>query len=278
MSAPDPRLTLARPDLAALELECVAPAQRYAAPARMRLAAPMAAVHRAAEAGSERMDELLHGEAFDVLETRGGFAWGRARRDGYVGFVAADTLAPSGPAPTHWVRARSAFAFETPSIKSPAVGPYSLNSLVAVEAEEGDFARSSDGAWFWRGHLSPIGVFERDPAAVAERLLGAPYLWGGRSSLGLDCSGLIQAALQACGRACPRDTDLQAALGRAIARAELGRGDLVCWKGHIGMMLDGARMIHANAHHMAVAVEPVDGAIERIGAGPTGAPTGFRRL
>ena len=159
-----------------------------------------------------------------------------------------------------------------------ASGPFSLNALVAIAAEEGDFARSDDGLWFWREHLAPIGVFETDPAGVAERFLGAPYLWGGRTSLGLDCSGLVQQALYACGRACPRDTAHQAALGRGIAPAELRRGDLVGWNGHIGLMLDASRLIHANGFHMAVEIEPLATAVARIEAAGDGPPTAFRRL
>jgi cell wall-associated NlpC family hydrolase len=191
--------------------------------------------------------------------------------------VRAADLAPAGPPPTHRVSAIRTYAFAEPSIKAAALGPYSLNALVHVEREEGKFSRSAAGGWFWSAHLAPVGAFEPDPAAVAERFLGAPYLWGGRTSLGLDCSGLIQQALYACGRACPRDTDLQLAAGREIARADLARGDLVGWRGHIGMMLDGARLLHANAHYMAVAIEPVDAAITRIEAGGYG-PTVFRRI
>jgi cell wall-associated NlpC family hydrolase len=173
------------------------------------------------------------------------------------------------------VRAIRTFSFVEPSIKARPAGPISLNGLVRIEAEEGAFGRSEDGFWFWREHLAPVGVFEPDAAAVAERFLGAPYLWGGRTSIGLDCSGLVQQALYACGRACPRDTDQQAEIGRAVTRADLARGDLVCWKGHIGMMLDAGRLIHANAHHMAVAIEPVDEAIARIE--PRAGATTFRR-
>jgi len=196
-----------------------------------------------------------------------------------VGFVEAAALAPQVAPPTHWVRALRTFAFAEPSIKSASAGPFSLNALVSIEAEEGDFAREAGGAWFWRGHLAPIGLgFERDPAAAAERFLGAPYLWGGRDSLGLDCSGLIQQALYACGLACPRDTDQQAALGRDVAPNALARRDLVFWRGHVGMMLDRRRLIHANASHMAVAIEPLAEAIQRIEAKGYGRPVAWRRL
>jgi hypothetical protein len=277
MNGGDARLTLARPDLAAAALEGVAPAARYAPTRALQLAAPGAGLHRAPDPASERMDELVFGERFDALEAAGAFVWGQAGRDGYVGFVAADALAPAGPAPTHRVSAIRTFAFAEPSIKARASGPYSLNALVHVEEEADRFARCG-ALWLWREHLAPVGVFERDPAGVAERFVGAPYLWGGRTSVGLDCSALVQQALYACGRACPRDTDQQAALGHAIAQGELRRGDLVCWKGHIGLMLDEALLIHANAHHMAVAIEPLAEAVSRIEAVGYGPPTSYRRL
>jgi cell wall-associated NlpC family hydrolase len=158
-------------------------------------------------------------------------------------------------------------------------GPFSLGALVTVGGDDGAFLRAVDGAYFWAGHLAPVGFgFERDPAAVAERLLGAPYVWGGRTSLALDCSGLIQQALYACGKACPRDADQQAGLGRGVRRDELARGDLVCWTGHIGMMLDESRLIHASSHWMAAAIEPLTDVIARNEAADRGAPTAFRRL
>ena len=274
----DPRLTLARPDLAAAGLEGVAPAARYAptAPRACRVAA--AAIRTAPSPGAEQADQLLLGEIFDVLEEADGFAWGQARRDGYVGYVALDALGEPAT-PTHRVAALRTYGFERPSIKSPALGPYSLNVLVSAVEVEGRFVRDMSGAWFVDRHLAPVGLdFARDPAAVAEQHLGTPYLWGGRESLGLDCSGLVMQALLACGRACPRDTDQQeAAFFQDADPAALRRGDLVFWKGHVAMMLDAETIIHANAHHMAVAVEPLNTAIARIEAAGSGEPTSYRR-
>ncbi len=274
----DPRLTLARPDFAAAGLEGVAPAAHYAstAPRACRVAA--AAIRTAPSPGAEQADQLLLGEIFDVLEQADGFAWGQARRDGYVGYVALEALGE--PAiPTHRVAALRTYGFERPSIKSPALGPYSLNALVSAVEVEGRFVRDAGGAWFVDRHLAPVGLdFARDPAAVAEQHLGTPYLWGGRESLGLDCSGLVMQALLACGRACPRDTDQQErAFFQDADPAALRRGDLVFWKGHVAMMLDADTIIHANAHHMAVAVEPLNTAIARIEAAGSGEPTSYRR-
>jgi len=273
----DARVTPLRDGIADRSLEGVAPAEVYLDARPMVCGVPAAGVHRGPDAGSEQMDQLLFGEVFDVLEEEGAFLWGRARRDGYVGFVAAASLARPLPEPTHRICAIRTYAFAEPSIKSRASGPYSINALVTVEAQDGRLCKVADAGWMTAEHLAPIGVFEADPVAVAERFLGAPYLWGGRESLGLDCSGLIQQALFACGLACPRDTDQQAALGRAIDRAEFDRGDLVFWKGHVAMGFGEGRIIHANAHHMATAIEDLDGAIVRISAAGY-EPAGFRRL
>ena len=195
-----------------------------------------------------------------------------------MGFVEAGALARPGPAPTHRIAAIRTYAFTEPSIKSRAGGPFSINALVSVEAVEGRLSKLAGAGWATTDHLAPIGLFEDDPVAVAERFLGAPYLWGGRESLGLDCSGLVQQALMACGLACPRDADQQEALGREIAPAEFGRGDLVFWKGHVAMGCGERRIVHANGHHMATVIEPLGTAVARIAAAGAGGPLAFRRL
>ena len=273
----DPRITPFRDGIAAASLEGLVAAEVYLEPKPMTCAAPATGIRRAAEAGSEQMDQLLFGERFDVLEEEGAWVLGQARRDGYVGFVEAAALAPAGPTPTHRVSALRTYAFAEASIKARALGPLSLNSLVAVEAEDGRLAKVAGLGWVTAAHLAPIGVFEDDWAAVAERFVGAPYLWGGRESLGLDCSGLVQQALMACGRACPRDTDQQEELGEAIGRQAFGRGDLVFWKGHVALGLDAERIVHANGHHMMTVVEPLETAIARIAEAGYGQPTSFRR-
>lgn len=277
MSAMDPRLTLAGPGLAALELEGLVRADRFAPTRPMRCVLPAAAIRRSPDVAAEQMDQLLFGEAFDVLRLVQGFAWGQARRDGYVGFVDAAALAEGPPAPTHQVSALRAYAFDEPSIKARPADLYSMNALVEIQARDGRFAKARDTGWFVETQLSPIGLYEADIAAVAERYVGAAYQWGGRESLGLDCSGLVQQAHFACGLSCQRDTDLQARMGAPIEAATLRRGDLVFWRGHVGMMLDEARLIHANAHHMAVVIEPLAEAVARIGA-TAGEPTGYRRV
>ena len=274
----DVRTTPLRDGVAGQSLEGLVRAEVYLEPKVLTCVGAAAGIHRAPDAASEQMDQLLFGEIFEVIEEEGAFLWGQARRDGYVGFVEAGALARVDAEPTHMVRALRTYAFAGPSIKSRASGPYSLGSLVAVEAEDGRLSKVAGAGWMTTAHLTPIGEFETEPAAVAERYLGAPYLWGGRESLGLDCSGLVQQARLACGLACPRDTDQQETLGHAIARPEFGRGDLVFWKGHVAIGLDAERIVHANGFHMMVAIEPLDEAITRIEAAGVGQPTSYRRV
>jgi cell wall-associated NlpC family hydrolase len=273
----DPRLTLARHDLADLDLQGLVAAERYEAPSLRQVAVPTAALRKTAHPMAEQWDQLLFGELFRVLDVKDGFAWGQAARDGYVGFVAEDDLAAPGEAATHQVAVPRTYAFAEPNIKSRSVGLYSLNALTAIEATEGRFAKGEGTGWFVSGHLAPVGVALTDYVAVAEGYLGAPYQWGGRESLGLDCSGLVQQALAACGKAVPRDTDLQLAFFAPIAEADRRRGDLVFWRGHVAVLLDADTILHANAHHMAVAVEPLAEAIARVEAAGGGPVTGWRR-
>ena len=274
----DPRVTPVRSDIASRALEGLVAAPAYVDPRPRVVTIPAAGVHARPDLASEQQDQVLFGEVFEVLGEGDGFAWGQARRDGYVGFVALAALGAPAAAATHRVSAIRTYAFAEPSIKARALGPYSLNALATEEAREGRFVKAANSGWFVEEHLAPVGRFETDPAAVAERFLGAAYLWGGRESLGVDCSGLVQQALLACGRACPRDTDQQQQMGYGIEPQDLARGDLIFWRGHVAIMLDGTRILHANAHHMATAIEPLAEAVARIAAGPTGEPVAYRRI
>jgi len=274
----DPRLTLNRDGLAAQFLDGVVPAERYAATQGHRCAVSFAAIRAAPDAAAVQQDQLLFGEVFDVLSEADGYCLGQARRDGYVGYVAREALAAGVIEPTHWVSALGAFAFQAADLKSPARLQLNMNSFVRVVGGEGRFLEAEGAGFIHADHLAPIGVSATDHAAVAEAFVGAPYQWGGRESLGLDCSGLVQQAFYAVGGACPRDSDMQAQeVGRPIKRRDLARGDLVFWEGHVAIMLDAKRVIHANAHHMAVAIESLKDAERRIKAAGAGAPTGYRR-
>jgi len=282
MDGCDPRLILTTSDVASCALEGVIAAPRYVETTPMQATAVRAGLLKAADPDAEQMDELLFGEAFEMLETRDGFAFGQAVRDGYVGWVEEDALGEPGLPPTHRVSALATFAFLEPSIKTPVVHRLSLNALGAVEAREGRFVKLHGSGWAVEQHLSSIGVFADDPATVALQFLGAPYLWGGRSADGLDCSGLVQQALYACGIACSRDSDQQTALGSGLGigadLSGLQRNDLVFWPGHVGMMLDETRLLHANASAMCVSIEVLSDAVKRIEAAGSGSPSALRRL
>lgn len=278
MSAPDRRLTLVRDGVADRRLEGLVAADRFVDVTPMQVSAPVAGLRKAPSPDAEQEDQLLFGETFDVLFETDAFAFGQARRDRYVGYVPIEALSAPTLPPEHRVGALRTYAFAEPDIKSAIVGLYSLNALVTVQAREGRFVKGARTGWFVEHHLAPIGRFETDYVAIAERFLGAPYQWGGRESLGLDCSALVQQALYACGRACPRDTDMQRGFFPEIAEADRRRGDLVFWKGHVAILLDRDTILHANAHHMAVAIEPLSEAIARIEAAGVGAPLGYRRV
>jgi len=273
----DPRITPWRDGIAARGLEGLMEAEVYLDTRTMACAAAAAAIRAAPDANAEQMDQLLFGERFEVLEEEGAWRLGQALRDGYVGYVQATDLKLIETLVTHRVAAIRTYAFAEPSIKSRAIGPYSINALVSVEAVEGRLAKVPGAGWITASHLATIGTVEDDWASVAQQFLGAPYLWGGRESLGLDCSGLVQQALFACGRACPRDADQQEELGVEIAASDFARGDLVFWKGHVAIGLGNGQIIHASGHHMAVAIEPLAEAIARINASGS-LPTSYRRI
>ena len=271
---PDPRRTPVRPDLAAAHLRGEVEAGRHAEPTRLVVALPVAPLTRTAEAEAPMQSQLLYGEGFAVYEHDGEWAWGQAEADGYVGYLPRAALAPAGEPASHRVAALFTHVYPVPSLKARPLGWLTYGALVAVAGVEAGFAHLAAGGHIPVRHLVPRAHHAADWVAEAERFTGMPYLWGGRAPTGLDCSGLVQIARAAAGRPCPRDTDMQEAqLGRPLEPdMPPARGDLVFWRTHVGIMLDGRRMLHANAHHMAVAAEPLEDARARIrsaGGGPT---------
>lgn len=283
MSSFDPRLTPARPDLAAAHLRGRIPAANYAEGRIMRVAQGTANVHRAPGAGSPLETQALFGEKVTLYEEREGWGWVQLESDGYVGYVPLAALEEGFEEPSHRVRVNQTFVYPAPNIKIPPRSALPLGARVCVRGIEGAFAQLTEAAFVFAGHLASASEAERDFVAVAERLLHAPYLWGGKTSGGIDCSGLVQLSLNAAGMKAPRDTDLQErALGMPFGLGEglsgLRRGDLVFWRGHVGIMRDSETLLHANAHHMLVASEPLAVARERILANTALPLTAVRRL
>ena len=272
----DKRITPARPDLAAAHLKGQVEAARFVEGKDYSCGVGHVGLRRSPDPLAEQDTELLRGDRFTVYEEKNGWAWGQIAADGYVGYAPAEALAKT-TVPTHRVIARSTPLLSGPGVKTAARDFLPLGSLVAGQGLEGDFFKT-DGGYVYYRHLAAADHRETDFVAVAERFVGVPYVWGGKTSAGMDCSGLIQTALTASGVHAPRDTDMQEkALGAPADIADVTRGDLIFWKGHVGVMTDATHLLHANAFHMQVAREPLAEAVARIGKA-CGAVTSVRRL
>ncbi len=258
----DTRLTPANGRVAAAHLKGKVAAERFVQGRAARVTAPVADLCAAPSGARER--QLLFGWEVAVFEEQEGHAFVQSARDGYVGYVASAALGAARPA-THAVAARASCLYEAPDARAAERAHLSFGAEVAVIGEDGAFLETPEGH-VPRRHLRPRDQWLADPVAVARLHLGVPYLWGGNSILGIDCSGLVQAAFAACGHACPGDSDLQmAALGREIAPdLPPGPGDLVFWTGHVAILVQEGLLIHANGHDMATAFEPYDAARARI--------------
>jgi hypothetical protein len=288
----DPRLNAYRPDLADGTLKGKVDAARFVAGTQRRVAAPSAPMKTQPRADASLASEILRGEIFTVFEdTPEGWSWGQLETDRYVGYVPTDALGSLAPEPTHRIAALRTFIYPGPDMKLPAIAPLSFGARVTLGRQtvtrNTPYREIAGGqGWLVAAAAEPVTTPPAgDFVAVAERFVGVAYLWGGRTSLGLDCSALVQLALMAAGKRAPRDTDLQEKMpGVAVeggVGAPLQRGDLVFWlghhAGHVGIMIDGEYLVHANGHHMAVVIEPLAEVIARIGA-KTSQPTSVKRL
>jgi Bacterial dipeptidyl-peptidase Sh3 domain/NlpC/P60 family len=267
----DPRLTPARPDLAAKYLEGKIAAARFVSGEEFEVAEALAPLRQAPSSDATLLTQALKGERVTIYDRNGeGFAWGQLNSDGYVGWLPDRALAKPAAAPTHKITSLRTFAFPGPSIKLSPVDTLVMGDLVTVVREDGAFAVTREGWYLPRQLVGGIDRYESDFVAVAERFVGTPYLWGGKSGFGIDCSGLVQVSLNAAGTGCPRDSDMQQdGLGRELDPAEarkLRRGDLIFWKGHVAIARDGGTIVHANAHHMLTMIENTGEAIARIKA------------
>jgi cell wall-associated NlpC family hydrolase len=267
----DPRLTPARPEVAAKYLEGKVKAARFVEGETLEVVEAIAPLRRAPAPDTELLTQALKGERVTIYDRNGeGWAWGQLGSDGYVGWLPESTLAKQLSRPTHKVTALWTFAFAGPSIKTPPTHSLPMGAAMEIDREDGSFAVIDGGYYVPRQHLGPLDARASDFVAVAERFVGTPYLWGGKSAFGIDCSGLVQVSLTAAGTGCPRDSDMQCdGLGRALSTTEskhLKRGDLIYWKGHVAIVRDAETIVHANAHHMATVIENTKDAIARIKA------------
>ncbi|WP_421792843.1 NlpC/P60 family protein [Hyphobacterium sp.] len=257
-----PRIVPARPDIAAAHLEGQVDAERFVDPVDMQTTAGVTSIRRAPQDDAEMDQQLLFGEVFAALEERDGWAWGYSRHDGYVGYVDMAALSQPVDAVTHRVSALRTYLFSEPDLKSAPHCLLSMNAKIASGEKQGRFIRAGHHGWVFEGHLVPLDHAAPDFVAIAERFEGAPYLWGGKESLGLDCSGLVQTSLEAAGIRVFRDSAVQE--GEFAERwtnmgveAPRQRGDIVFWKGHVGIMVSETDLIHANATFMETKIEPV---------------------
>jgi cell wall-associated NlpC family hydrolase len=259
MSEPDKRLHAYRPDLAEAALHGRVDATRFTEGTLKRVAAPVAALRREPRLDAMQLSQCLCGEDVTVLDDTAGWSWVKLKRDAYVGYVESRSLMVAAAPVTHEVAVPATLFFLQPDIKSQPAQPLPLLARLAITGENGNFAEVAGGGFAIKRHLRPINSGLGDFVDVAERFLFVPYLWGGKTMQGIDCSGLLQISLQAVGQEVMRDSDMQeASLGTQLKPTEkLRRGDLVFWPGHVGIMADSETLLHANAHHMMVAIEPL---------------------
>lgn len=279
----DPRVHAFRDDLADERLKGLVDAVRFVPGDEAYVHQDRVPLYATPSFEAELMTEGLFGEGVRIFEISDKWAWGQLMRDEYVGYMPLEALSPGFLKPTHHVSALRSFIYSKPTIKSAPIELVSMMSLLVVDKEVDEFFELKTGGYVVRRHVEPVVARRQDFVEVAQSFLGTPYLWGGRTSLGLDCSALIQVALMACGQVERRDSDLQAASIGALLEvssdlSQLQRGDLVFWRGHVGVMVDGLTLLHANAHHMQVAMEPLVSAVTRIRENGYGDITAIRRI
>jgi cell wall-associated NlpC family hydrolase len=277
---PDPRRHAYREGLAAESLRGQVVAQRYVTGERRQVAVPALPLRRESRFDATLDTEALFGETLTLFDESEGWAWVQLSRDGYVGYMPSEGLATAITIPTHRVAVLRTYVYPSPDIKTPPLALFSLNALLSVSGEEGRFLALKSGGFVIAEHVRKLDEHAGDFVDVALAFAGTPYLWGGRTSLGVDCSGLVQLAHDAAGLPCPRDADMQVnEIGSPLdwQGATLARGDLVFWDGHVGIMTSAQDLVHASACQMVVVEEPLAEARARIFASKGGEIVEVRR-
>ncbi|MCP5381390.1 MAG: C40 family peptidase [Kordiimonadaceae bacterium] len=262
----DKRLNAYRNDIADIKLKDIIKADKYSIGEKYQAAVGLTALYAIPDTNSPMVSQLLYGEFFNVFDIKDGWAWGQSYKDGYVGYCSLNSLTPDLHEPTHHVSALSSHIYPEPNLKSAPVDLVHMMSDVSVinQNQENGFVPLADGNWIYATHIA--GDFGTNPVSEALKFLYTPYLWGGRSNAGIDCSGLVQLAFASVGVSIPRDTDLQEAdFGVALDEDQIPRhGDIAFFPGHVGIMLDDMHLLHANAHHMRVSIDPLREVIDIV--------------
>lgn len=257
-----------RDDIAAIKLKGIIEAPNFVEPQKMQINTLSAFLKTEPNIESPSLNEALLGDIFEVYEIKNGFAWGQLERDDYVGYIETSALGDNIFTPSHKIKTIRTYGFKEPSIKSRIVSTFSLGAKISPKGEiQNGFYDCGEFGFVFAKHVCPIDEFYDDPAQIAQMYLGAPYTWGGNSSIGVDCSGLAQNSFKACGINLPRDARMQEALGQNIEikpdLSGLKRNDLIFWQGHVAIMVDETNIIHANAYHLMTVIEPLQEANER---------------
>ncbi|MEH6630537.1 MAG: NlpC/P60 family protein [Halopseudomonas aestusnigri] len=261
----DPRLHPIRDDLTAEYLREKVTCNKYSQGQAAQVIVGKSSLRRSPEDGSPLDSELLFGEKLTVYDERNGWAWVQNAKDSYVGYIHSADISKEIRPTTHRIQALRTYVFPKPDMKCPPIDLLSIESAISIVQIEGNYSQIQGGGWVYSAHIMSQDIAATDHVSIARRFLGTPYLWGGKTSVGIDCSGLIQVSLSACGITAQRDASMQEkTLGIPVNSEQTTEGDLIYWSGHVAIALDNKMAIHATANSMDVMIEPIAHITERV--------------